>query len=471
VRRPGPATLHAAVLATGLALSLLMVWRSQTAGDQLYLLARGWMLVSEGWIVPFGSPMSGGGCEPGSLTSLLVGLPLLLVRDYRVANLLVLATHVAAYVILDRSLRRAVGPRERLLFAVAYWLNPWRLYFSAYLWNPNWLFVLGAAHLATAMAQRTRPSFWASFAHAVILGAAFQLHASVVILVALSGLLWWRGLMRPSLAGLAAGGLLVVASLIPWMLELARHPELMPVQEGFPGRGLLLVQPALKGLSTWLRYASLFVSRQPRRLDFTSSLGDEADAVLAPVVAIVALVVGIASLAPAVMSHAWLWRRRRDLRFGPIPEAEPGREWLLGYARLATLAAAFAFALSPTTTMMWQGFIALHAAVLVLPLWCADRLEASPRRALFLRGAVTWALCALALDVTFALGSPMYRRGGRHGVEVVVREPLEMLVALRVDDLSTIRIEPMTGARSRLLRGRAAWEEETPRPPEPGEKW
>ncbi len=447
-----------------------MAWRSQTAGDQLYLLARGWMLVSEGWLVPFGSPMSGGGCEPGSLTSLLVGLPLLLARDYRVANVLVLATHVVAYVILDRSLRRALGPRERLLFSVAYWLNPWRLYFSAYLWNPNWLFVLGAAHLATAMAQRARPSFWQSLAHVLVLGAAAQLHASVVILVALSALLWWRGLMRPSLAGLLVGGLLVLASLIPWMLELARHPELMPVQEGFLGRGLLLVHPLAKGLMTWLRYASLFVPRQPRRLDFTPALGEDADAILAPLAGGVALVVGIASLLPSAMAQAWLWRRRGDLRFGPIPPEEPGREWLLGYARLATIAAALAFAASPTTAMMWQGFIALHAAVLVLPIWCDERIGTSPRRVLFLRGATAWALFALILDLAFALGGPMYRRGGRQAVAVVVREPLEMLDALRVDELSTIRIEPESGARSRILRGRGAWAEGS-RPAERGEKW
>ncbi|MGH6958963.1 MAG: hypothetical protein ACREE7_00615, partial [Dongiaceae bacterium] len=68
--------LRWALFAMGLALSAWMVARSQVGGDQLNLLARGWLLVEEGVWVPYGNPTSSGGAQPGGLTSLLVALPL-----------------------------------------------------------------------------------------------------------------------------------------------------------------------------------------------------------------------------------------------------------------------------------------------------------------------------------------------------------------------------------------------------------
>ena len=53
-----------------------MVIRSQVGGDQLNLLARGWLLAARGQFIPYGNPLSTGGKAPGGITSLLVGLPL-----------------------------------------------------------------------------------------------------------------------------------------------------------------------------------------------------------------------------------------------------------------------------------------------------------------------------------------------------------------------------------------------------------
>jgi hypothetical protein len=94
-----------ACFAAGLALSLAMVARSQVGGDQLNLLARGWMLAAEGRWISFGNPMSTGGKAPGGITSLLVGLPLMIWRDHRAPTLVILLFHVLAYGLLDRTLR------------------------------------------------------------------------------------------------------------------------------------------------------------------------------------------------------------------------------------------------------------------------------------------------------------------------------------------------------------------------------
>src|ERR1700681_1151491 len=111
-----------ALFALGLALAVLMVIRSQVGGDQLNLLARGWLLAARGQFIPYGNPMSTGGKAPGGITTVLVGLPLMLWRDHRAPTILVLLFHVAAYWLLDSSLKKFLAPRERVLLALLYWL-------------------------------------------------------------------------------------------------------------------------------------------------------------------------------------------------------------------------------------------------------------------------------------------------------------------------------------------------------------
>src|SRR6187551_1392563 len=145
-----PSSRRALFLA-GAAISLLMVLRTQVGGDQLDLLARGWRLAARGDLVPHGNPLSNGGNEPGAVTSLVVGLPLFLRMDHLAPVWLVWVTHLLAWWLLDRTLARALGggARARTLFAAFYWLSPWQLYFAGLLWNPSYLFLAGAAHLAT----------------------------------------------------------------------------------------------------------------------------------------------------------------------------------------------------------------------------------------------------------------------------------------------------------------------------------
>jgi len=133
----------AALFAAGLAISLVMLARCQVARDALSLLTRGWLLAEQGIWVPVGNLAASttGGFLPGGLTALLVGAPLLVWQDHRAPVVLVLASHVLAYVLLDRLVGRTCGRRARVLFAVLYWLSPWRLYQSAWLDNSNYVFL------------------------------------------------------------------------------------------------------------------------------------------------------------------------------------------------------------------------------------------------------------------------------------------------------------------------------------------
>jgi hypothetical protein len=399
------------LFAAGLAVALLMLVRSQVGGDQLNLLARGWLLAAEGKWISYGNPMSTGGKAPGGITSLLVGLPLLLWRDHRAPSALVLLFHVAAYGILDGTLRRILSPFERVLLAVLYWLNPWQLYFASFLWNPNYLFLFGALHLWSALAQRQRARFWPSFLHTAGLALAFQIHASFLLLAVASFLLWLRRDFRLHWGGAIAGGALASLPLIPWAMEVAAHPAILTgADKGFLGRGLLLVFPLVRGLLYWLRYASLAFAERMDDFDFSGLFG--ADPWLGPALNVLVRIVLSLTLIVPLLANVRLWRRARRLWRERLAPGVTDRDWLKGYARISFLAAVFVFALSPTTLMMWQALILLHAAILPVILWLGalGRSRLAPR---VLKAAWIYAIAEIVLLLAIAFGNPQYRCGGR----------------------------------------------------------
>ncbi len=406
-------------------MSLWMVVHSQVAGDQYRLLEPGWLLLSEGELRPYGVPMSGGGMEPGALTSLVVGLPLLVWQDYRAVNLVLLLTHVLAYLLLDRLLRETVSSRERLLFALLYWASPWRLYFSAYLWNPNYLFLLGALHAWTAYQQRQQARLLPTFLHVLALGLALQLHASFLILVVASAFLVLRRYMRVHVPAAFLAGAVLLASLIPWLRLVMANPDLLPAQDGFFGRGLILGYPIYRGVLYWLRYAGPYLGQAMAQFDFTPVLGVHLDRLLAPV-ATALVKLGPLTLLVPLAANVWLWRRKRSGGLRAFPENGSRRSWLHGYVRWCFLAAVVTFALSPTTIMSWQVLIVFHVAVLPLVLWLGALLRGGRRIRVFMR---PWAVATGVLALSVCLASPPYRRGGRKqfslgrvGVPEMVRE-------------------------------------------------
>lgn len=419
---------------------LLMAWRAQSGGDQLNLLSRGWMWAERGVFVPYGNPLSSGGNDPGPLTTLLVGAPLFLWRDHRAPIVLVLVSHLLAYLLLDRLIARALSTRERLLFALVYWLNPWRLHFSGFLWNPNHLFLAGAVHLSTAWASRERPRFAMSFAHTVAIGLASQLHPSFVILAFASLLLVLRRAIRLHWPGVLAGAAVVVLSYWPWLrVVFAGQRDMLPGSEGFPLRGLIYLFPLLRGWLYWLRYASLYVPRDVLRLDFVDTLGAHWSALISrPLGLVLATLTPLTVALPVVANGRLLRRFRRRLRRRVAPASARG--WLREYAFVSLLAATISFALAPTTVMAWQALIVLHAAVLPLLFLGAAALRVPRYRALARRLAAAWAIASVLITATLAFGSRRYRCHGSElmGFGVVLRHDHPMF-----HDLGIVRTCPI----------------------------
>ena len=425
------------LVALGAGVGLVMVARCQVGGDQLNLLARGWLLAERGQWVQFGMPTSAGGLAPGGLVSLMVGLPLMIWRDFRAPALLLWLTHLGAFLLLDRTAGRALGRRGRLLLVVLYWLNPWQLYFSGHLWNASYMFLFGALHLATAWWSRERASFWASLLHVAAIGFAVQLHASAPVLAVASLLLVLRGHLRMSWTGAAAGAALVSASLLPWAMATLEAPRTLPGHEGFLLRGLILVFPVVRGILFLVRSGSLLVSAKLLRLDFTPALGSASDAILTPTLVVLAWVVLPLTLLLPVAATLRLWRaRRRWLLRQPPGGSLPPRQWLTAYSVACLAAAVVSFALSPTTVMMWQTFVVFHAAVLPCVL-LAGALLGSRRAALAARCVLAWAAVAVLLGAVMAVASPMYRRGGRRPVEIELAADHPMLHDLGIAERCT----------------------------------
>ncbi|HEV8241617.1 MAG TPA: hypothetical protein VGS57_19800 [Thermoanaerobaculia bacterium] len=438
-RRADPVV--AAVFALGLALSLLLALRSQVGGDQLNLLARGWLLLARGEWLPYGNPSSSGGAVPGGVTALLVAAPLALWRHHRAAVLGIVLTQVLAFVLLDRWLREALARRERRLFAVVYWLSPWRLLLSGFLWNPGYLLLLGAIHAWSAWRQREVASWWPSFAVALAVGIGFQIHPSVTLLGAATVLLWITGHTRLRWSGVAAGVLVSAAALVPWVLAVRREPALLPVSEGFPFRGLVLLFPLVRGVLYGLRYGSLGLPAPEARFDFAPELGDAMARPMGLFAHGMVTWFGGITVIVAVLANFWLWRRLRRRGLAELLGVRPGRRaWVAGYARVCFAAALLTYAAAPTTVMWWQGVPLFHAALLPLALW-GGALARRRRRAMRI-ASVAWPACAVVIALLLAFGGRRHRCGGEGSIVLPLRGDHPMLHDLRIFESCPIEIRP-----------------------------
>ena len=407
IDRRSPQRWRTGLFVLGLVISVIMLARCQVGGDQLNMLARGWLLAEAGQWVPYGVHTSAGGDSPGGLTSVLVGLPLFVWRDHRAPVVAILFSHIIAYLLLDRLVKQTLGTPYRLAFCVVYWLNPWRIYFSAHVANTNYLFFFGALHAWTAYRLRLQPRFWDSFLHVLAITLPFQLHASGFVLPVVSALLLYRrDLKLDGVAAATATGL-VVASLVPWLFVVIRQPALLPGGEGFPLRGLIFVFPFVRGILYWLRYASLAVCDKMIRFEFTAAVGSRVEALAAFVLPWLTEAIADVSVIPAVGASVWLWRRIRK-RGGRGRSPSSGRLWLEEYIACTFVGAAISSALSPTTFMFWQGLVFFHAAVLPLVLWVTPlwRSRFAPQVRV---AAHAWAVLAILLALAMTLESPMYR--------------------------------------------------------------
>ncbi len=436
------------VVVLGAFFSVLMLVRSQVAGDQLNMLARGWFLITDGVWIPFGLPTSAGGKAPGGLTALVTGLPLLVWRHHRAPNMLILGLQIVAYVLLDRFVSRVTGRGGRLLFAILYWLSPWRLYHSTFLWNPNYMLFFGALHFWSVVQQRHRAKLWPSFLLVLAIGLPAQLHASAILLVPISIVLWWRGYFKIHFKGTALGAMVVAASLVPWSLAVLRDPALLPSGGGLLASGIRPLSYLTRGFGYWLRLDSLAVSDSMYCLDFSALVGPSAGRAVAPLLPSVWWILGLLTVPVAIWANLRLWRHSRGWWRVSPPRASD-RTWLKGVVRWSFLVTLLACFFSPTTTMSWQIVVLLHLAVMPTVL-AGQALLKSPKRHLALRGTGLYVGLTCALLLAMSFGSPMYRCGGyrceaMNATHPILRSHHPMLEELGIEATCSFEVDQPGG--------------------------
>jgi hypothetical protein len=436
----------------GLAVSVVMITRYRVFGDELNMLARGWLLVREGRWVPYGIRTSAGGKSPGGLTALMVGAPLLLWCDYRAPVVFILLLHVAAYGLLDRLIGAILSAPHRLVFCVLYWLSPWRIYFSGHLWDPNYLFFFAAVHAWTSYRLRHQPRFWATLAHVCAIGFPMQLHASGFVLPIVSVVLLYRRRITLHWGAVLCGGTLVAGSLVPWLIEAVRHPRIIPGGEhGFPLRGLLLVLPVVRGILYWLRYSSFALPAKLTRFDFGPALGPALTVLLAAILWVLTQIIGQLTFVPSACANWWFARR---VQRGGRRRTDAGmsdRRWFNSYVTCTFVGAMISVCVSPTTIMFWQGLVFFHAAVLPFVLWVTalQRSRLAPHVRL---GARLWVALCVVLVTAITFGNHTYRPADRAAGDVFAVVDHPMLHELGLVEHGVVVVDATSGYRPDVFR-------------------
>ncbi len=421
-------TAGGALLALGALLQIWLWLRSWIYFDQILLVQLGVEWTNQHTLLPFAKAVSGAGVIPGALLQLLVGLPLDVWYDLRSPSLLLGALQVAAGVLLWRTVARHYGETAATLFVAVYWLGPWRLYHSGFLWEPTYLLLPAALHFWASLAQAESASRGASFTLGAVAIASIQLHPSGAVLALATLLLWARRKHHLHLPSTAAGAVLASVTLWPTAAALVTGalPRVLP-QSSFTDLGIVRVHPLLKDLGYWLRLGSLDVGRRLRQIE-----RPDLDVAIAVLVALAALSVVVAAIANVAFVRA----RPRS------PAQAAGRSYLL-----AVLVAHLAFVgVSSVTPQGWHMLVALHAASLPVALFLAPALTRAPRWA----RATLWLflLTRLPIVVLLGLGHPMY----------VAPADDPNREAAQTSRLEEIELVPIPFGSSASVRGPVPWE-------------
>jgi hypothetical protein len=321
-----------------------------------------------------------------------------------------------------------------VLLCLLYWLSPWRIYHSGFLWNPNYLFLFGALHLWSARRLQRERDAWASFVHGLAPVLAFQLHASAALLFGASFVLYLRRCLFPAWRALIGGALVGAIPLVPWAIEVWSHPSIATMTHGFPGRGLLFVFPLVRGVLYILRYPSLAVVENMDTFDFVGALGPVSDAIARWGLLFVTAVIGPLTVLLVLLAWLQLYRTERHRPWRcPQPSMMDGRDWLRTYLVSCFFGAVLMFAVDPTTPMHWQGFVLFHVAILVPVLWLGELCRSHLARPV-MAGVAVFAGLGLLVTLGMLFGSDHYRCGGRLGVNGPLRADHPMLHQLHVVD-------------------------------------
>lgn len=349
-------------LILGLGLSFLYASHQILTGDQLQMLYKGYLAARKNIWLNYGNAASAMGNVPGSLSTILVGIPLKLVDSPYSPMILLLALRLIGFLLFDSIIKKIYSSDIRLLFMVLCWLNPWFL-FESLLYNPSYLFFFSAIHLWSAFQMRTSQSFSYSFLHILSIGMTLQLHYSWPILAIITIYLFYTKTIRINWIGIFLGVLATLVSLTPYFIDVIANPTILHntdkvADARYIGWGGIHIYPVFKAILYWLRYSSLLF---PNKLINGTSfewlpVEDSFRALIMYVWRAILFSFGGISIILSCMASFAVWKKinpiiaMRQINSHTIPS----EEWLLLYTMGAFFSVVISAVLSPITLIYWH---------------------------------------------------------------------------------------------------------------------
>jgi hypothetical protein len=218
LRAVGPGLLLA-LLVVAAYLRLRDLGYSPIKGDQSTLLSIAMGFVNTGKL-PLAANKSSAGIMNPPLITYLLALPLFMKSSLAAVNLFQGIMGIAAVVVMAVYAQRLFGWRVALLATLLFAVNPWSVYYSRFIWNPNPIPLFSTLLLMSLLAYFAGKRHPAHLALSFLwLAAVSQLHLSGLVLAGVMGLIlvlfwrhwrrttWWRDLI-PIAAGIGLAFLL-----------------------------------------------------------------------------------------------------------------------------------------------------------------------------------------------------------------------------------------------------------------------
>ncbi len=244
--------------------------------DQAQMYDRGLVAVFEDVFIPHGNEASTTSNVPGSISSIVVGLPLKIAYTMWAPLLtLTLIKMLSGLIFLD-AVSKLYSSKTVVIAALIYFLNPWFL-FESIVYNPSYL-ALGATLVLNCLVRlrvnandgicpSAKTRFIATALAVVGIGWCLEFHFSWPVLLAICGILWLKKSIKISYFGLAFGIVLVLLSLIPYFIEVLNvgFVDTSPAaykSERYLGYGFVHVYPLFKAILYWIRLGSLSMTHK-----------------------------------------------------------------------------------------------------------------------------------------------------------------------------------------------------------------
>lgn len=377
--------LYSFGIVLGLFLSFWYASQQILIGDQYQMLTKGYLGAYQGIWLGYGNAASVVGNVPGSLSALIIGLPLLVWDSPWAPMTLLIALRLMSFLLFDAVLKRVFSNDVRIVFLLLYWLNPWFL-FETLLYNPSYLFFFSALHFWSAYHMQNEKSFGYTLIHVLSIALAMQTHYSWIILALISLYLFMRGLIKIHWIAVGLALILTLISLIPYLQEYISNAKIRTNQgekaaERYIGWGAVHVYPIFKAILYWFRYASFIFSNKQvmgSTFDWVSSVAI-VQTIAVYLFRVMFYLIGIGTLWIVWKANRYSWENIKTIAWSRhIPFTSV--QWILLYALGAFLAILISAALSPIVFSHWHLIITFGFALLPVLVFINRYLENGPKR-------------------------------------------------------------------------------------------